>query len=113
MKLPPYPKFLDKTPININISDGTINEKGTMVIQKVFIGLCRYEEQFKIIRDSEGKTIQLIGKVFINGDIASNISRIEGYVYFGTNSTTTYKIYRSSRPRNPDGTIHHTELELM
>jgi len=24
-----------------------------------------------------------------------------------------YQIYRSSKPRNPDGSVHHTTLELM
>ena len=24
-----------------------------------------------------------------------------------------YQIYQASKPRNPDGTVHHTTLELM
>ena len=72
---------------------------------------CRFVEITKIIISSDGKKIQLVGKVILLGDIAPNIKkRSGGQVII---NEIEYEIYQASRPRNPDGTVHHTTLELM
>lgn len=72
---------------------------------------CRFVEKTKIIISSDGKKVELIGKVILLGDIAPNIKKISGgQVRF---NETGYEIFQASRPRNPDGTVHHTTLELM
>lgn len=72
---------------------------------------CRFVEKTKIIISSDGKKVELIGKVILLGDIAPNIKKISGGEVIINDSK--YEIYQASRPRNPDGTVHHTSLELM
>lgn len=72
---------------------------------------CRFVEKTKIVISSDGKKIELIGKVILLGDIAPKIKKISGGQVVVNN--TEYEIYQASRPRNPDGTVHHTTLELV
>lgn len=72
---------------------------------------CRFVEKTKIIINPDGKKVELIGKVILLGDIAPNIKKISGGEVIVNDSK--YEIYQASRPRNPDGTVHHTSLELM
>ena len=55
--------------------------------------------------------MELVGKVILLGDIAPNIKKISGGQV--VINQVEYEIYQASRPRNPDGTVHHTTLELM
>lgn len=72
---------------------------------------CRFVEKTKIIINQDGKKVELIGKVILLGDIAPNIKKISGGQV--RINETEYEIYQVSRPRNPDGTVHHTTLELV
>ncbi len=72
---------------------------------------CRFVEKTKIIISPDGKKVELIGRVILLGDIAPNIKKISGGEVIVNDSK--YEIYQASRPRNPDGTVHHTSLELM
>lgn len=72
---------------------------------------CRFVEKTKIIISPDGKKVELLGKVILLGDIAPNIKKISGGEVIVNDSK--YEIYQASRPRNPDGTVHHTSLELM
>ncbi len=72
---------------------------------------CRFVEKTKIIISPDGKKVELIGKVILLGNIAPNIKKISGGEVIVNDSK--YEIYQASRPRNPDGTVHHTTLELM
>lgn len=72
---------------------------------------CRFVEKTKIIINADGKKVELVGKVILLGDIAPNIKKISGGEVIVNDSR--YEIYQASRPRNPDGSIHHTTLELV
>lgn len=72
---------------------------------------CRFVEKTKIVINSEGKKVELVGKVILLGDIAPTIKKISGGEVIVNSSK--YEIYQASRPRNPDGTVHHTTLELL
>lgn len=72
---------------------------------------CRFVEKTKIILSPDGKKVELIGKVILLGDIAPNIKKISGGEVIINDSR--YEIYQASRPRNPDGTVYMTTLELM
>lgn len=72
---------------------------------------CRFVEKTKIILSPDGKKVELVGKVILLGDIAPSIKKISGGEV--TINDSKYEIYQASRPRNPDGTVHHTSLELM
>lgn len=72
---------------------------------------CRFVEKTKVVINSDGKKVELIGKVILLGDIAPNIKKISGGEVIVNDSK--YEIYQASRPRNPDGSVHHTTLELI
>jgi hypothetical protein len=108
MKLP-YPKHLDKTPVLISLTSGQ-DEEGTPIEVASYSGLCRFMESSKTIHLSDGKTRQLSAIIVLGTDIAPNVPTLEGYVVV---SAIDYKINTGKRPRNPDGTVQHTELELI
>ena len=72
---------------------------------------CRFVEKIKTIITADGKKVELVGKVILLGDIAPNIKKINGGEIII--NECKYEIYQASRPRNPDGSVHHTTLELM
>lgn len=72
---------------------------------------CRFVEKTKVIISPEGKKVELIGKVILSGNIAPKIKKINGGEVIINDSK--YEIYQASRPRNPDGSVHHTTLELI
>ena len=72
---------------------------------------CRFVEKTKTIINADGQKVELMGKVILLGDIAPNIKKISGGEVIINDSK--YEIYLASRPRNPDGSVHHTTLELM
>mgnify|MGYP001032592541 CR=1 FL=1 len=72
---------------------------------------CRFVEKTKVVISPDGRKIELIGKVILAEDIAPNIKKISGGQV--KINEAEYEIYQASRPRNPDGTVHHTSLELM
>ena len=83
---------------------------------------CRFVEKTKIIITADGQKVELVGKVILLGDIAQKIKKISGgevsniiTMINGKEvvNESKYKVYQASRPRNPDGSVHHTTLELM
>ena len=72
---------------------------------------CRFVEKTKTVITVDGQKVELVGKVILLGDIAPNIKKVSGGEVAINDSK--YKIFLASRPRNPDGSVHHTTLELM
>ena len=109
---PNHLKRLLNNECDVNIYQEGLSEEGepltslTLNTQK-----CRFVEKTKIIINSEGKKVELIGKVILLGDIAPNIKKISGGQVVVNGAQ--YDIYQASRPRNPDGTVYMTVLELM
>ena len=104
-----YPKWMDKTPFTATFATG-INENGDPKTAGFFKGLCCFSEKTSVRRDADGRLIQLSASLTTGRDIAPNLKVIEGSVLI---NGATYKIHKSSRGRNPDGTVHHTRLELI
>lgn len=105
----PYPKHLDVTEIKIEVLNG-YNSNGTPKIVYEYVGKCRFNETHKQMRDADGKLLMLEGKAYIGCDVAPNLKRVTGTA---TINGVKYQIYKAGRPRNPDGTVNHTKLELM
>lgn len=106
----PYPKQLDNTPIIINLSNG-IDENGVPILLKSITGKkCFFAEKSKTIYDTDGAKLQLLAKINICGDIASDVVKLEGRAIARGKE---YIIFTATRCLNPDTTVHHTELELI
>lgn len=104
-----YPKYFDVTPVIVYLVDG-INEDGEENIIDTWTGKCNYSETSKRVQDKDGQWIHLSGVVHVCGDIFPNAGKIIGHVLI---NGQTMDIVGSSRPRNPDGSVNHTRLELI
>lgn len=104
-----YPHWLDVTPAIIKITNG-INSDGTDKVEKTISVKGRFNHKTIFTVDSEGRRIALEGKFYIGKDILPNGGKIAGVVVIDEKK---YRIYQAKRPRNPDGTICFTKLELI
>lgn len=107
----PYLRFWDNTPVVVDIGDGnnSIDENGVPITSLPYSGKCNLDEKTRVVRDADGVTVELSGVITIGKDIAPSLATITGKVTIGERK---YTIHASSRPRNPDGTVNHTRLEL-
>ena len=106
----PFPNWLLKTEYSLVLYQNRLSEDGEPIESLKTSGKCIFSEKAKRIIDAEGKQIELLAKVIIKGDIAPSLKTIsDGVITINGNS---YEIYAGYRPRNPNGTIHHTEFEI-
>lgn len=108
MKLP-YPNT-DLVDITIYLSGGSMDENGAPIVLDPIVTKCTLNESNLFIRETNGKLIRLESKVYIRGDIAPDVLHLDGKAKLFDKE---YNLYRASRPRNPDGSVHHTKLELI
>lgn len=107
----PFPDWLLNTDYSISLNAEGISEDGEPISSVESSGKCIFSEKAKRIIDSEGREIVLAGKVIVKGDIAPSLLTVsDGTI---TINDRTYEIYVGNRPRNPDGTIHSTQFEVM
>lgn len=110
-KLPNLPKAMFRTPCSIVINQEGLSEDGEQLESLIYTGKCCFSEKRKHIMNAEKQIIQLEGSAVLVGDIAPTLpSACTGTFTVGV---STYSIYSLKRPRNPDGSVHHTSLELM
>lgn len=103
----PFPKWILKTPVKV--FETYTSENGEPVEKLIFDGLCCHEEKMRQKLDKERRLVTLSGKVIIQGDINPG-KLFEGLVRFGE---IDRPIFSAIRPKNPDGSVFSTELELM
>ena len=106
-----YPEFLEQTPCTLILERGGLNEDGEPEAAVTVSAKVIYSEHSRRVIDKDGKTVMLTGKIFKKGDIAPELAHISGGQAIVNG--VSYDIHAASRPRNPDGTVHHTELELI
>ena len=107
----PFPDWLATTDYSLSLNAEGVSEDGEPISSVESEGKCIFSEKSKRIIDSEGKQITLVGKCLIKGDIAPSLKSVSDGVI--TINGKQYEIYSGARPRNPNGTIHSTQLELM
>lgn len=106
----PFPDWLLKTDYSLLLYQEGISEEGSPLESLKTSGKCIFSEKAKRIIDADGKQITLLGKVIIKDDIAPSLKTISDGVI--TINDRKYEIYAGYRPRNPNGTIHHTKFEV-
>ena len=111
VKILPFPEWLLTTDYSITLNEEGVSEEGEPISSFNCSGKCIWSEKAKRIIDNEGKEITLLGKVIVKGDIAPSLKSISDGVI--TINGYSYEIYAGYRPRNPNGTVHHTMLEVM
>lgn len=105
-----YPNWLETTMCTLMIESEGVTEDGEPKPVKTVTTKCIYNEHSKRVIDKDGKTVMLTGKVYKNGDIAPELALIGGGKV--RINGAEFEIHAVSRPRNPDGTVHHTEIDL-
>ena len=107
-----FPDFLLRTPCVICLYEGGLDENGGPKIFKDGIKVnCIFSEHVKRVNDKDGKTVVLSGKVIVKGDIAPKLKTVAGGKI--TVNKREFIIYAAHRPKNPDGTVNHTEFEII
>ena len=106
----PFPKWLLNINYSISLHQEGISEDGEPMIAFTGSGKCIFSEKAKRIIDADGREITLLGKVIVEGDIAPSLPSVSDGVI--TINGCSYEIHSGYRPRNPDGTIHHTMFEV-
>lgn len=102
----PFPKWLPKIPVKV-YWEGTDSD-GEYVEELIYDGMAFLDEKSRQVLDAERRLVMLTGLVIIEGDIYPG-KPIQGYVKIGE---VEKAIHNTLRPRNPDGTVYSTELNL-
>lgn len=107
----PYLDSWDVTPCTIQLST-EFGEDGGPEITDTWEGFANFSEKARRVQDSKGQWIKLSGVLTMKGDILPGAifedgeATVEGYA-------KSFRILSYARPRNPDGTVNHTRLELI
>lgn len=110
IKTLPFPDFLLTTDYEITLNQEGISEEGEPISAFTGNGKCIFSEKAKRIIDNEGKQTTLLGKVIVKGDIAPALKSVsDGTI---TINGCSYEIHSGSRPRQPNGEVHHTMFEV-
>ena len=105
MKLP-FPDWALVAPIKVYAE--VPGEDGVEEVL-IFDGKCNLSERSRTTLNEQRQVVELTGKALFKGDIYPG-KPIKGYVELDGIKKT---IYRSRKPRNPDGSVYSTELDLM
>ena len=103
----PFPKWNQVTPVQVYQEKES--KFGEPIEELIFDGLVFYDEKQRQIMNAERQLVLLSGKIIIEGDILPG-QKLEGYIKV---DGIEKKIYGVQKPRNPDGTVFSTELDLM
>lgn len=104
----PYPPVKPNTQITVKANEG-MTVTGAQNVQE-YTGLGIYNERHAWVQDSEGKKVESKGLIIFFHDILPNVKKLTGSAEV---NGTQWSIIAGKRLRNPDGTVHHVELELM
>lgn len=107
----PFPDWTQTTAAELSLNAEGLNEEGAPDVAIVWSGNAWFSEKSRTVKDKDGRDIRLVGSLVIKGDIAPSLPLISDGT--ATVASRTYDIYRVARPRNPDGSVHHTTVELM
>lgn len=106
----PYLDSWDNAKCKVSITSTEPSENGDFPVISSYEGSCNLSEKTRIVRNTNGAYVKLACVLHIKGDIAPNL------VTFSGKATVNGKerlIETVDRPRNPDGSVHHTRLGLI
>jgi len=105
-----YPDWADVVPATI-VLDGEPTEDGSDPTGTTWTGNVNLSEGGKRVQDADGRWISLACVIHVKGDIFPGVDFKGGRVTVGAYSDRTIINYK--RPRNPDGTVNHTRIEVI
>lgn len=106
----PYLNRWNNADCIVLITDTEPSENGDFPTKSTYEGRCNLSEGATTVRSPDGAYVKLSCVLHIEGDIAPDMSTFSGTVIVNGKSM---KIETVHKPRNPDGTVHHTRLGLI
>lgn len=106
----PYLSQWNNAECIVSITDSKPGENGDFPVLLTYEGACNLSEKSRIVRTTNGQSVRVSMTLHIQGDIAPGMAEFSGYA--SVNGLTKH-IESVDRPRNPDGTVHHTRLGLI
>lgn len=106
----PYLKQWNNAECSLSLHDAKPTENGDFPIVKTYSGVCNLSEKATTVRSTNGEYVKLSCVLHVEGDVAPELATFSGTAVVNGKSM---KIETVDRPRNPDGTIHHTRLGLI
>lgn len=107
----PYLSQWDNADCIVTITDTEPSENGDFPTKSTYEGRCNLSEKSRTVRSANGKYVKLACVLHIQGDIAPDLDDFSGKAT--VNGGREMLIETVDRPRNPDGTVHHTRLGLI
>lgn len=107
----PYLKQWNNAKCKISVQDTKPAENGDFPILFTYEGECNLSEKSRTVRNTNGEHVRLACVIHIEGDIAPSLDAFSGKAI--VNGGREMLIETVDRPRNPDGTVHHTRLGLI
>ena len=108
MKLPYFKGLWDRVEVTITLYGG-LGEDGGPVEVGAWSGKANLSEKVRRVQDGNGQWIALSGVLHIEGDVLPGVQFDNGEVDIGG---IVHRIVSYSRPRNPDGSVNHTRIEM-
>lgn len=106
----PYLSQWDNAECKVSISATKPSENGDFPILKTYEGGCNLSEKSRTVRNADGQYVRLNSVLHIKGDIAPELDTFSGKALVNGRQMLIETV---DRPRNPDGTVHHTRLGLI
>lgn len=106
----PYLKQWDNAVCKVFITDTKPSENGDFPVLNTYEGGCNLSEKSTTVRSTNGQYVRVNSVLHIEGDIAPDLPEFSGTAEV---NGRVKKIETVDRPRNPDGTVHHTRLGLI
>jgi hypothetical protein len=106
----PYLSQWDNAVCKVSITDTKPSENGDFPVIKTYEGKCNLSEKARTVRSVDGEYVRLNCVLHIQGDIAPDLASFTGKA---TVNGREMLIETVDRPRNPDGSVHHTRLGLI
>ncbi len=107
----PFPDHMLVTDCIIELDAKGLNKDGEPIEAAKIQTKCMWSEHTKRVYTADGKQVILSGQVIVKGDVAPNLEEISsGSVQIGKR---VMRIHEAARPKNADGTVHHTCFKLI
>ena len=106
----PYLDQWDNADCVVLITGDKPDDEGDFPVVSTYTGRCNLSEKSQTVRANDGSYVKLSCVLHIKGDIAPNLPTFSGRARVNGKEMLIETV---DRPRNPDGTVHHTRLGLI
>lgn len=112
----PYLEQWNNAKCIISISSEKPSENGDFPMVTAYTGRCNFSEKSRVVRTPDGEHVKMSCVLHIKGDIAPGVATFTGKATIQCDNLLGVRemlIESVDRPRNPDGSVHHTRLGLI